>query len=133
MTMGYLTALINNQLDEIATLVDAGAGAGKIRIYDGTQPATGGTVTTQLAELVMSDPAFAAAAAAVLTANSINDDTSADAASTATWFRVVDSNDVFVMDGTAGTSGTDLILNTDVFSVGLNVSISAFTITGGNA
>lgn len=132
MTMGYLTALINNQLDEIAALVDAGAGAGLIRIYDGVQPATGGTATTLLAELTMTDPAFAAAAAAVLTANAISDDTSANAAGTATWFRVVDSVGTFVADGTAGTGGTDLVLNTDVFSIGLNVSISAFTITGGN-
>lgn len=133
MTMGYLVALRNNQLDEITALVDAGSGAGKLRIYDGTQPATGGTVTILLAELVMSDPSFAAATGGVLTANAINDDTSADAAGTATWFRLVDSDNTFVADGTAGTVGTDLILNTDVFSVGLNVSVDSMTITGGNA
>ena len=132
MTIGYLVALRNNMLDEIAALVDAGAGAGKLRIYNGSRPATGGTATTLLAELTFSDPAFAAAAAGVLTANAITDDTSADAAGTATWFRVVDSNNVFVYDGSVGTSGEDLNLNTTTFSVGLNVAISSLTITEGN-
>ena len=132
MALGYLVALRNNMLDEIAALVDAGAGAGKLRIYDGSRPATGGAATTLLAELTFGDPAFAAAAAGVLTANAITDDSSADAAGTATWFRVVDSNDVFVYDGSVGTSGEDLNLNTTTFSIGLNVAISSLTITEGN-
>ena len=132
MTMGYVEGLRDNQLDEITPLFDAGAGAAELRIYNGTQPATGGAATTLQSENVMNDPAFNAAAGGTVSADTIADDTSAVGSSTGTWFRVVDSNDVVVMDGTAGTAATDLILNTDVFSVGLNVSISSFVITGGN-
>ena len=48
MALGYLVALRNNQLDEIPALIDAGVGAGKLKIYDGVRPATGGTATTLL-------------------------------------------------------------------------------------
>ena len=48
------------------------------------------------------------AAAIVLceaTANSVTDDSSADATGTAGWFRVYDSTGLEVMDGECGTSG----------------------------
>ncbi len=37
------------------------------------------------------------------------------------------------IDGTAGTSGTDLVLNTASIVINANVSVSSFTITDGNA
>ena len=134
MTLGYNTTLRNNRLSEIATLVDAGASAGLLRIYDGTRPATGGAVTTLLAELAFSDPAFGVPASGVLTANAINDDTSANADGTATWFRVVDSNGAFVYDGDVGltSSGADLELASVAVSVGVRVSVTSLTITEGN-
>lgn len=132
MALGYLAALRNTRLDAINTLVNAGAGAGLLRIYDGSRPATGGAATTLLAELTFSDPAFTAAAAGVLTASAVTDDTSANAAGTATWFRVVDSVSTFVYDGDVATSGSDLNLNTTTFSIGLNVSVTSLTITEGN-
>ncbi len=133
MAMGFLAALRNNMLDEITALVDAGAGAGKLRIYDGTQPATGGAVTTLLAELAMNDPSFGAAAAGVLTANAITDDTSADNTGTATWFRIVDSDDTFVLDGDAGVGSEALVLNTAAVTAGVNVEVSSLVLTAGNA
>tara|TARA_R110002072_G_scaffold273239_5_gene433977 strand:+ start:12296 stop:12697 length:402 start_codon:yes stop_codon:yes gene_type:complete len=132
MALGYLTALRNNMLDEITALVDAGTGAGKIRIYDGSRPATGGTATTLLAELTFSDPSSGAAAAGALTASAITDDSSANATGTATWFRVVDSNNVFVYDGDVGTSGSDLNLDSVSITTGQTVSISSWVITEGN-
>ncbi len=132
MALGYLVALRNSMLDEIAALIDAGTTGGFIRIYDGTRPATGGTVTTLLAQLQFSTTAFPAASAGVLTASAITDDSSADAAGTATWFRVVDDVATFVYDGDVGTSGSDLNLNTVTFSIGLNVSITSLTITESN-
>ena len=55
------------------------------------------------------------------------------AAGTATWARIVTSGGTFVMDMDCGTSGTSVILNTTTVSVGLAMSVTAFTITGGNA
>ena len=131
MTLGYATALRNNQLDEVAALVDAGAAGGKLVLYDGSRPATGGTATTEVATLTFSSTAFAAAAAGVLTANAITDDASATGG-TPTWFRVVDSDDNFVFDGDVGTSGSDLNLNSTVIAAGSTVSVSSFVITAGN-
>jgi hypothetical protein len=128
MALQYLVALRNNMLDEINTLINAGAGAGKLRIYDGSQPATGGAVTTLLSENILSDPAAPAASAGVLTFSAISDDTAADATGTGTWFRIVDSNDVFVLDGPIA----DLNLNTNEITIGVNVEISGFVITEGN-
>lgn len=132
MALGFLVALRNNELDEITALIDAGAGAGLIRIYDGTRPATGGTATTLLAELTCSDPSFPAASSGAMTANAITDDSSANATGTATWFRVVDSNGAFVLDGDVGTSGSDLNLDSVSITVGQTVSISSFVLTAGN-
>lgn len=133
MALGFVVALRNNSLDEITTLIDAGAGAGLLRIYDGTRPATGGTATTLLAELTMIDPSFPAASSGAMTASAIADDTSANAAGTATWFRITDSTGAAVVDGDVGTSGSDLNLNTVTFSIGLNVSVTSLVLTAGNA
>lgn len=133
MALAFSTTCRNNMLDEIAALVDGGAGAGLLRIYNGTRPASGGTATTLLAELTMSDPAFPAAAAAALTANAITDDASANASGTATWFRIVDSNGVFVIDGDVGTAGSDLNMNTVTITALGIVAVDSLVINAGNA
>lgn len=133
MALGYAATLRNAQLDEITAAIDAGAGPGLLRIYDGARPATGGTATNLLAELTFSDPSAAAAAAGVLTANAISDDLAADDTGTATWFRVVDSDAAFVMDGSVGTSDADMILNSTSITAGGTVAITSFVITSGNA
>ncbi len=133
MTIALLAALRNNRLDEIKALIDAGAGAGLFRIYNGTRPATGGAATTLLAELTFSDPSFPAASAGAMTANSITDDSSANATGTASWFRLVDSDGTFVCDGDVGTSGSDLNLNTVSITSGINVAVTSFQLTAGNA
>lgn len=118
--------------DAVVDLIDAGAAAGKLRIYDGSQPATADTAVsgqTLLAELTFSDPAFGAASNGVATANAITGDTSADATGTASWFRVLDSNNVVIFDGTVGTASADLILNTVSIVAGAAVSITALTYT----
>ncbi len=133
MALGYNATLRNNQLDEVTALMDAGAGAATLTIYDGTRPATGGTATTALAVLTFADPSFPAAAAGTMTANAIVDDSSADATGTATWFRIEDSDSNFVMDGDVGTSGSDLNLNSTSITAGVTVSISSFVLSAGNA
>jgi hypothetical protein len=120
--------------DAIVDQLDAGAGAALIRIYDGTQPADPDTAITSqvlLAELTCSDPAFGSAVdgtgKATATASAITADSSANATGTATWFRAVTSTGTAVIDGTVGTSGTDMILNTTSISSGQNVAITSWT------
>ncbi|MEE8207799.1 MAG: hypothetical protein V3T88_02400 [Nitrosomonadaceae bacterium] len=132
MALGFLVALRNNRLDEITALIDAGT-AGFLRIYDSTRPATGGTVTTLLAELTLSVTSFPAASSGAMVGNTITGDASANATGTATWFRIVDSASVFVLDGDVGTSGSDLNLNSVAISAGVAVDVTQFDLTDGNA
>jgi len=136
MTLSYIDTLRNNMLDEITTLIDAGTGAGLLRIYAGTVPADADTALsgqTLLAELTLSDPSAGAAVSAVLTLNAITSDSSANATGTATFFRIVDSTGTTVFQGTVGTSGADLNLSSVSITAGDAVKVSSWTITEGNA
>lgn len=133
MTVGLVTAARNAHLDDINARINAGAGAGFLRVYDGTRPATGGTATTLLAELTFTDPAAPAAASGVLTFSAITADASANASGTATWCRMVDSTGAFVADGSVGTSGADYNLSTVTITSGVAVSCTSATLTAGNA
>lgn len=119
----------NTEADVLGPLINNG----KLRIYDGTQPANADTpVTSQtlLAELTFGDPAFGSASNGVITANAIMADSSANATGTATWFRCVKSDGTtVVMDGSVGTSGANLNLNSVNIQAGAQVSVSSFTHT----
>ena len=135
MALAYATTLRNAQLDAIDDAVNAGSGAGTIKLYTGTRPATGGALSgnTLLGTLTFSSTAFGAASSGTITAASITSDSSADATGTATWFRVEDSDANFVMDGDVGTSGSDLNLSTVSISAGATLEITSFVITAGNS
>lgn len=120
----------------LVDLIDAGAGDGKWRIYDGSQatdPDTAVGAQVLLAESTFSDPAFGNAADAApggrATANAIDPDTAANATGTASWFRVLDSNNVAIIDGTVGTGTHDMVVNTTAFVSGAEVAISSWTVT----
>ena len=135
--LSYIATLKNSMLAEITTLIDAGAGAGTLRIYDGTPPADADTAlsgNTLLAQLTMSDPSAAAPSAGVWTASAITQDSSADATGTASFFRILDSNAVVVLQGdvTATAGGGDIELNTVSITSGSPVSVTSLTITEGN-
>ncbi len=106
---------------------------GYLRIYDGTQAATADTAVgaqTLLAELRFNATAFGAASNGVATANAITQDSSANATGTASWFRALKSDGTTaVFDGSVGTSGCDLNLNTVSIVSGAAVAVSSFTYT----
>lgn len=129
MTTGYSTTLRNAQLDAITTAV---GNAGKLQIYDGTRPATGGTATTKLAEFTLGSP-FAAGASSATLSPTLPSNVTALASGTATWFRITTSGGTFVIDGSVGTSGADCNLNTTTISSGGTVSVTSFSISRGNA
>lgn len=122
--------------DAIVDLIDAGSGAGKLRIYSGAQPNNPDVAVTSqtlLAELTFSDPAFGSAAdgtpGGLATANSITSDSSANATGTAAWFRIVDSDDTAIMDGTVGSEDADLVLDSTSITSGQTVAVSSMTAT----
>ncbi len=129
MTTGYSVDLRNDQLDAITARV---GNAGLCAIYDGVRPATGGAATTKLAEFIMGTP-FAPAAVGGVLSPTLASDTTGLAVGTASWFRISTNGGTQVIDGSAGIAGTDMVLSTTAIGIGDAVSMTAFTITRGNA
>lgn len=119
----------NAEADAVADLLDDGY----LRIYDGSQPANADTAVsgqTLLAELRFGNPAFGSSSAGVVTANAITQDSSANNTGTASWFRALKSDGTTVLfDGSVGTSGCNLNLNTTSIVSGAPVSVTALTFT----
>jgi hypothetical protein len=119
----------NTELDALAPLLNNGY----LRIYSGTEPATPETAlsgNTLLAELRFNATAFGASASGVITANAITADTSNDATGTATFFRAFKSDGTtVVLQGTVGTSASDINLNSTAIQIAAQTSVSSFTVT----
>ncbi len=111
----------------------AGSGA-IINIYQGTQPAnanTGITTQTLLVSCVLAG-AFGTDTNGTLTLGTVNNGT-AVASGTASFFRIFKSDGTtVVMDGSVGTSGADLNLDTTTINITQTVNISGGTIIRNN-
>lgn len=105
------------------------ANGGSLKIYAGAQPANANTAIsgqTLLATLALSATAFANAVAGAATANAITSAT-AVATGTAAWFRVFKSDGTTVVfDGTVGTAGCNINMNSTAIQTGATVAISSF-------
>lgn len=125
------TAARNAACDAVVDLADAGAGAATIEIRTGSQPANANDAATGtlLATLTCADPAFGSASTGVATLAGVPLSTSGVAAGTAGWFRMKDSTGATVMDGSVGTSGAELNLNTTTISVGVTVQVTSGAVT----
>jgi len=125
----FSNTMVNAEANAVGNALDNGY----IRIYSGTQPATADTAlsgNTLLAELRFANPASGAAVAGVITWSTITSDTSADATGTATFFRALKADGTTaVYDGSVGTSGADLNLNSVAIQSGAQVDITSFTHT----
>jgi hypothetical protein len=119
----------NAAADAVSDLLDNGY----LRIYDGAQPTDADTAIgaqVLLAELRFNATSAPAAVAGVLTFSAITADSSANATGTAAWFRALKSDGTTaVFDGTVGTSGANLNLNSIAIQSGAAVSVSSFTYT----
>lgn len=129
----FATALKEKVLAPVATAIDAGPGAGTIKIYTGTMPADCATaITTQtlLGTLTFSDPCGTIATGS-LTMSAITQDSSADATGTAAWARIQDSTGVVVMDLNVTTTGGGgaITLNTTNIVIGGPILITSFVIS----
>lgn len=131
-------AVRNAIADAVVDRLDAGAAAGIVRIYTGSQPADADDAATGtlLVEIDLNDPAFGAAASGVATADVSPQPTGvATAAGTAGWFRALDSDGVDqtdnVIDGsvTATGGGGDMEINNTSIAIGQDVNITAWTVT----
>jgi hypothetical protein len=123
MPVNYSTAAKNARLNAVVAQIDAGAGAGKLKIRDSSN--------VVLATLTLADPC-GTVSAGVLTFDFDPDisDTSADASGTAANAIITDDADTTVISGlTVGTSGTNVVLDSVSITAGQTVTITAGTIT----
>jgi hypothetical protein len=133
MALQYSATLRNAQLDEIETVAGT---APILRIYDGSIPANvAAAITgTLLAEMTLPTDWMAAASSGAKAMAGAWSDPSANAAGTASHFRLWKSDGTTgVMQGTCGIGTGDLQLNNTNIAVGQLVEVTAFTITAGNA
>lgn len=118
--------------DAIVDRIDAGAGAGTLKIYTGSQPADADDAEsgTLLVTITLSDPAYGAASNGVASLSGTPSGT-AVAAGTAGYFRVEDSTGANVFDGsvTATGGGGDLELDNTSIASGQSVTISSLSFT----
>lgn len=125
-------ATANAMADAVDDRANGGSGAAKIRIYSGTEPATADTAlsgNTLLADFTCQDPAFGAASSGTITLAGVPLTVAAAATGTATFFRILQSDATTVVaQGTVGTSGQQLNLNTTSITSGVNVTITSGTI-----
>lgn len=125
------TAACNALVD----LLDAG-GAGSMKIYTGAEPThCDDAAGTLVATLALPNPAFEAASYVAGTHTSdaalsaaISDENATGNASAVTYFRLCNNAGNPVLQGTIGTSGADLNLNTTTIAAGSQVDISTFTV-----
>lgn len=125
--------LTNLAANAAADAVCALLNNGYLRIYSGTQPTTADediTTQTLLAELRFAATAFQPAVNGQATANALTADSSANATGTATWFRALKSDGTTkVFDGSVGTTGCDLNMNSVNIQANAEVRVTSLTYT----
>ena len=104
---------------------------GTVEIRTGTAADIDSAPTgTVLVTFTLPNPAFASAASRVAAMNTVTDVTATVANAGGTVHYVAkDSGAAVIGNGTAGTSGTDMILSTLTWSIGDDVSITAWSTT----
>jgi hypothetical protein len=125
-------ALRTVMADAAADEVDIGAGTAVLEVYSGSAPANIGDAPagTQLLSFDLPNPAFGNAATGVVTLNGVPIATTGLAAGTAGYARLVDRNgDVLADTQDVGTSGNTVTMSTTTISIGLDVDLTAMTMT----
>jgi hypothetical protein len=135
MAIQLSVAVRNARLDAIETTIGTSA---VMKIRTGAPPATVATADsgTVLATLSLPSDWLAAAASGSKAKSGTWEDTSADAAGTAAHFRIYASDGTTAhLQGTvtATGGGGDLTVDNAVFASGQSFTVTAFSLTDGNA
>jgi hypothetical protein len=129
----FSTTVRNARLDQIETTIST---APILKIRSGAQPADCGTADagTVLASMTLPSDWMAAASSGSKAKSGTWSDAAADAAGTAAHFRIYDAGGTTChLQGSCGIGTGDLQLDNTNIAVGQVVTITAFTLTDGNA
>lgn len=132
MTIQYSVTVNNARLDAVETAIGASA---ILKIRTGAAPANCAAADTGTVLATISLPVdwMAAAASASKAKAGTWQDASADATGTAAHFRIYETTGVTChIQGTYGTSGTDMIGDSVSFTAGQSSTINTFTLNAGN-
>ena len=124
MAVIYAAALRTARMNAVVTAIDAGSGAGKLKIGSAA-------MASVLATLTLTDPC-GTVSGDVLTLDFDPDisDTSADNTGTAAVATITDSDDNVIVSGlTVGTTGTNIVLDSVSITAGQTVTITTGTLT----
>jgi hypothetical protein len=132
--LGLAESVRNAWCDNIASLIDSGKGAGRLCIYGGERPDTGGAPTMLLAELTFARPCAESPIRGRMSFKPIASDMDAKADGKATWARAVNSDGEFAADLSVGLedSDEDVKLKSVKIVKGQIVTVKSATITEGN-
>ena len=140
MTIKLSTSVRNNRATQIANAIDAGSTGGKLNIYSGSRPSSGGGAIDPFTNLLLgtltfSKPCSSSIDNGVLSFSAIAQDSAADNSGTATWARITNSDSAYVMDmDVSVNSGSgDVKLNSVDIIQGGPISIISASLTEGNA
>ncbi len=126
-------AVRNALLDAIETSIGVSA---VLKIYSGSAPANvaAAATGTVLATLNLPSDWMAAASSGSKALAGSWQDASADNTGTAGWFGIFASDGTTRhIQGTVGTSGTDMIVDSTSFTAGQSFSVTSFTLTAPGA
>ena len=134
MTINLSDAVRNARLDAIkATIGETGI---ILRIRSGAKPTytSDADVGTVLSEIALPSGWLTPASAGFVSKSGTWEDTSADDTGTATHFRIYRSDGITCdMQGTVDTASSDMVVLTTSFVATQPFTITAFTLTDGNA
>ena len=111
-----------------ALITAAGANA-TLKFYNGTRPASGGTVTTLLATLTGGASVLGTSTGGVFTLGAVTQSNGSHVSGTPTWVRLATSGGTFVADFSIGSD----ITFTGTIATGVDITMGAWTITQGDA
>jgi len=134
MTLQYSVTVRNARLDVVESTISTSP---VLQIRTGSVPATCATANsgTILASLTLPSDWMAAASAGAKAKAGTWEDTSADNTGTAAHFRIFSSGGVCHIQGTvtATGGGGDMTVDNTSFASGQAFTVTAFTLTAGNA
>jgi len=122
MAVTYSTAVKTARMTAVRDQIDAGSGAGKLKIRNSSN--------TILATITLGDPSGTISGAVLTLSGFPRSDTSADATGTADNAIITDSDDTTCISGlTVGLSGSDINLDSLSITAAQTVTLSSATLT----